>query len=163
LQHTPVVSCGRRTLPAMLHVPDSIEIAATDRGGMATWHGPGQLVIYPIVPVAEGIRVWVAFLLGITAATLRVCGVGEARKDEMQTGIFTSRGKIASFGIRVHNGISRHGIAINVDLQPNGFVYIDPCGVAGQRIDQTISWGLSEIDILIDHWWTMFINRYGER
>lgn len=160
LQHTPVVTCGRRTSPAMLHVPDTVEVVTTDRGGLATWHGPGQLVIYPLVPVAEGIRPWVARLLEITAAALRLCGVGEVQADGERTGVFTPRGKIASLGIRVKNGINRHGVAINVDLRPNGFGYLDPCGVAGQPIDQTASWGMTGIHTLADRWWTMFMNRY---
>jgi len=161
LEHAAVITLGKRAGRHLIHAPADIAIVETDRGGLVTWHGPGQLVIYPLIPVSIGVRDWVKLLLVTTAATLVKMGITEARADLATTGVYTSRGKIASLGIRVRGGVNRHGISINVELVPNGFRYIDPCGIVDQPIDQTAGWGVVSVALVADGWWGEFQQSYA--
>lgn len=162
-QHSATVTCGRRTAPAAVRAPETIPVLPVDRGGEATWHGPGQLVIYPIVPIsrwANGVRSWVNLLLQCTRDTLQEFGV-PAEKPDQQTGLWTTKGKIVSLGIRIDKGVNLHGLAINVDLQPNGFIWIDPCGVAGAPIDMMSTWlgrgCVERMSELAESWYNRFL------
>lgn len=139
LEHPPVYTRGRRSKDEELALGEDfyrrqgIEIVATDRGGRVTYHGPGQLVGYPIMGVDDVL----AHLRGIEAAIVAALaqeGIDARSRCEEGpdwTGVWVGERKIASLGIHVSRGVSTHGFAINVvnDLAP--FTWIVPCGLSG--------------------------------
>jgi len=142
LEHPPVYTRGRRSAPVELPMGEDwyraqgIELVDTDRGGRVTYHGPGQLVGYPIVRV-EDVVAHVRGLEQLIVDVLAEEGVaGRARVDEGPdfTGVWVGERKIASIGVHVRHGVATHGFAINVenDLQP--FEWIVPCGLEGVRM-----------------------------
>lgn len=142
LEHQPVYTCGRRTSDGELpmgrdwYLLQGIDVVDTDRGGRVTYHGPGQLVGYPIVAVADVLD-HVRALEGALVAALAEEGVeARGRVDDGAdlTGVWVAEAKIASVGLRVSHGVSMHGFAVNVcnDLQP--FQWIVPCGLDGVRM-----------------------------
>lgn len=139
VEHPEVITLGRRLQSLSLQPqqnPSQIPTVQTDRGGMATIHNPGQLVIYPIVPLRAldfGVRDWVNFLLSVTQKTLSKCNIIISHKNK---GLFTEKGKIASLGIAVSKGISTHGVAINVSNDLSLFSLISACGVQNQPMDR---------------------------
>ena len=140
LEHPPVITVGRRTDSGReLHVPDGadVEIAETDRGGKSTFHGPGQLVCYPILDLnrhGRDVKRYVRELEEAIIRTLAAFGLTGTRIDGL-TGVWMSPSgghgprKIASIGVHVSRWVTTHGFAINVnnDLQP--FEWIVPCGI----------------------------------
>jgi lipoyl(octanoyl) transferase len=150
LEHPPVYSRGRRTKPEELPMGDAwyegqgIEVLDTDRGGLVTYHGPGQLVAYPILdlePMGGDVHEYVRGLERVMIGALAEHGVG-AQTIEGLTGVWTdgpapapglagAAEKIGSIGVHVSKGITTHGLAVNVDndLQPFGWVI--PCGIQG--------------------------------
>ena len=136
LQHPPVYTAGRRTLPEERPV-DGTPVVDTDRGGKITWHGPGQLVGYPIVGLAEPLDV-VNFVRRLEESLIKVCAdVGLAtRRVEGRSGVWVpadARGparKVAAIGIRVARGTTLHGFALNCDCDLSAFSSIVPCGIA---------------------------------
>lgn len=139
LEHPPVYTRGRRskdeelTLGEDFYRRQGIEIVATDRGGRVTYHGPGQLVGYPIVGVDDVLAHLRRIEAAIVAALSQEGIDARSRCDEGPdwTGVWVGQRKIASVGIHVSRGVSTHGFAINVinDLTP--FTWIVPCGLAG--------------------------------
>jgi lipoyl(octanoyl) transferase len=137
LEHPPVYTKGRRSDPAELPMGEDwyrmqgIEVAETDRGGRVTYHGPGQLVAYPIVslrPYGDDVHVYVRNLERLMIESLAEHGV-EAGLREGLTGVWVGERKIGSIGVHVNRGVTTHGLAVNVsnDLQP--FEWIVPCGI----------------------------------
>ncbi len=136
LEHPPVVTLGRRTDGEELHVPAGadVEIVETDRGGKSTYHGPGQLVCYPILDLrrhGKDVRRYCRDLEQAVIDTLAALGV-EAARIEGLTGVWLTRPprKIASIGVHVSRWITTHGYALNVDLDPAPFTqWITACGL----------------------------------
>ena len=137
LEHPPVYTAGRRTDPLDRPVGDpGAPVIDVDRGGKITWHGPGQLVGYPIVQLGEPIDV-VAYVRAIEAALIEVCaafGVAAGRVDG-RSGVWV-RGqagaadrKVGAIGIRVARGVTMHGFALNCDCDLSWFDRIVPCGL----------------------------------
>jgi lipoyl(octanoyl) transferase len=142
LEHPPVYTRGRRStaeeLPmgAEWYEMQGIEVLDTDRGGRVTYHGPGQLVAYPIVslkPYGEDVHAYVRGLERVAISALAEHGV-EAETVDGLTGIWVGDRKIGSIGVHVSRAVTTHGLAINVnnDLQP--FEWVVPCGIEGCRI-----------------------------
>lgn len=135
----PVFTLGLRAEPVgELSEP----VLKVNRGGAATYHGPGQLVIFPAVhlpSVGFSVRRWVEFLLGTTCACLAEFGI-EAQWSASSPGVYTSRGKIASVGLKIENGWTRHGLALNVNMNLEPFSRIRTCGVAHAELDQMSHW-----------------------
>jgi lipoyl(octanoyl) transferase len=152
LEHPPVYTRGRRTTADELPMGEDwyrmqgIEIVDTDRGGRLTYHGPGQLVAYPIIDLSQlakpdDVHAFVADMEGAMIAALGDWGV-EARLFDELTGVWVGdepppagdARKIGSIGLHIHKGISTHGLAINVnnDLQP--FEWAVPCGIEACRM-----------------------------
>lgn len=133
LEHPPVITLGMNADPAHVLGAGQIPVVRIDRGGQVTYHGPGQLVVYPLVDLrraALGVRDLVTALE--RAVIDYVAGLGiEAESRRSAPGVYVGAYKLASVGIRVRRGASYHGIAINVsnDLAPFG--HINPCGYAG--------------------------------
>jgi lipoyl(octanoyl) transferase len=160
LEHPPVYTRGRRSTPEELpmgapwYEAQGIEVRETDRGGRVTYHGPGQLVAYPIVslrPCGDDVLEYVRRLERVTIAALREHGV-EAGVVEGLTGVWTAPTagrpagngamrpevgpsaagrKIGSIGVHVSRGVTTHGLAVNVDNDLQPFEWIVPCGIEG--------------------------------
>ncbi|HST68106.1 MAG TPA: lipoyl(octanoyl) transferase LipB [Solirubrobacterales bacterium] len=139
LQHPPVYTRGRRSKPEELpmgaawYEAQGIEVLATDRGGLVTYHGPGQLVAYPIVQLrgyGDDVHEYVRGLERTMVAALAEHGV-RAGPIEGLTGVWVGTRKIGSIGLHVSRGVTTHGLAVNVnnDLQP--FEWVVPCGIEG--------------------------------
>jgi lipoyl(octanoyl) transferase len=137
LEHPPVITLGRRTEEGELHVPEGadVEIVETDRGGKSTYHGPGQLVCYPILDLTRHGQDVKRYCRDLEEALIRTLGaVGiEATRLEGLTGIWVERPprKIASIGVHISKWVTTHGYALNVDLDPAPFTqWITACGLA---------------------------------
>ncbi|HSY41834.1 MAG TPA: lipoyl(octanoyl) transferase LipB, partial [Polyangia bacterium] len=150
LEHPSVYSRGRRTKPEELpmgapwYEARGIEVLDTDRGGLVTYHGPGQLVAYPIVdlaPLGGDVHEYVRGLERVMIGSLAEHGVG-AQTIEGLTGVWTegpppgpgvvgAAKKIGSIGIHVSKGITTHGLAVNVDNDLQPFEWVVPCGIQG--------------------------------
>jgi lipoyl(octanoyl) transferase len=141
LEHPPVVTIGRRTeTDVELHIPENaaVEIAETDRGGKSTFHGPGQLVCYPILDLSKhgkDVKRYVRHLEEALIRTLAAFELGGVRYEGL-TGVWMppARGqgprKIASIGVHVSRWVTTHGYALNVDLDPAPFTeWITACGL----------------------------------
>jgi lipoyl(octanoyl) transferase len=136
LEHAPVVTLGRRTEPGELHIPEDadVEIVETNRGGKSTYHGPGQLVCYPILDLTrhgQDVKRYCRDLEEALIRTMAPLGV-EATRIEGLTGIWLESPprKIASIGIHISKWVTTHGYALNVDLDPAPFTeWITACGL----------------------------------
>jgi lipoyl(octanoyl) transferase len=137
LEHPPVVTLGRRTDEQELHVPAGaeVDVVETDRGGKSTFHGPGQLVCYPILDLrrhGKDVKRYVRDLEEALIRTLAPLGL-EAARIEGLTGVWLEGPprKIASIGVHISRWITTHGYALNVDLDPEPFTeWITACGLA---------------------------------
>ena len=134
LEHPPVYTRGRRTEPGDLPMSEDwyrergIEVEDTDRGGRVTYHGPGQLVAYPIMAV-ERVADFVHTMEAAIVTALGDEGVAAEPRPVPFTGVWAGDAKIASIGVRVRGGISMHGLAVNVDNDLQPFDWIVPCGI----------------------------------
>lgn len=142
VEHPPTVTLGR-------HAPESdvllapkgrsehgVAVVRSDRGGKATFHGPGQVVVYPIVHLGRldlGVKSWVCLLESALRAVLESYDL-KATLSAGRPGVWVGGAKIASIGLRVVRSVSYHGVSLNVGLDVSGFDYIVPCGSAGERI-----------------------------
>lgn len=129
LEHPPIFTLGKNGDAANVLDAHGIPVRRIDRGGDVTYHGPGQLVGYPILNVRTlGVRRYVQSLEDSLLDLLGGLGV-RARRKEGCVGIWTNRGKIASIGVRVSRGVSMHGFALNVSCDLSPFAFIHPCGI----------------------------------
>jgi lipoyl(octanoyl) transferase len=136
LEHPPVVTLGRRTDEGELHVPQGadVEIVETNRGGKSTFHGPGQIVCYPIFDLrrhGKDVKKYVRDLEEALIRTVAPLGV-EASRIEGLTGVWLQSPprKIASIGVHISRWVTTHGYALNVDLDPAPFTeWITACGL----------------------------------
>jgi lipoyl(octanoyl) transferase len=139
LEHEPVYTAGKRTSPLDRPLTDpGIPVIDVDRGGKITWHGPGQLVGYPIVQLSEPVDV-IAYVRAVEEALIRACaevGVHTSRV-EGRSGVWVTgpgRGgtqdrKVGAIGIRVSRGVTMHGFALNCDCDLSWYDQIVPCGI----------------------------------
>src|SRR3954447_10878095 len=136
LEHLPVVTLGRRTDEGEVHVPfdAAVDVVETDRGGKSTYHGPGQLVCYPILDLrrhGKDVKKYVRDFEEALIRTLATLGLEGVRFDGL-TGVWLHRPprKIASIGVHISRWITTHGYALNVDLDPTPFTeWITACGL----------------------------------
>ena len=141
LEHPEVISLGIRANESVDILSDDLqgfEVVKTDRGGQAVIHNPGQLVIYPIIPLRSlgtGVRSFIHLLEETTIQTLALLGVNTRRRLD-EPGLMTEKGKIAAFGIRVRNSVSYHGLSINVSNDLDCFSLIRSCGISGLTQDR---------------------------
>jgi len=142
LEHAPVYTAGKRTTPLDRPVSDpGAPVIDVDRGGNITWHGPGQLVGYPIVLMDEPIDV-VAYVRALEAAMIAICaefGVPAGRVDGRRGAwVADSSGgpdrKIAAIGVRVARGVTMHGFALNCDCDLSWYDRIVPCGISDATV-----------------------------
>jgi len=141
LEHEPVLTVGRQGDEG--HILASreeleragVEVFAVERGGDVTYHGPGQVVLYPILDLRErgkDLHRYVWEIEEVMVRTARAFGVEAARRAGFP-GVWHDRGKLGSVGIYVRDWVTMHGLALNVDLEPDGFQWIVPCGIAGAK------------------------------
>lgn len=139
LEHPPVYTRGKRTEPGDLPMDEAwydergIEIEDSDRGGRVTYHGPGQLVAYPIMAV-ERVADFVHTMEGAIVAALADEGVVAEPRATPFTGVWVGDSKIGSIGVRVREGVSMHGLAVNADNNLEPFDWIVPCGIDHVRV-----------------------------
>ena len=136
VEHDPVFTQGQAGKPEHLLMPGDIPVVQTDRGGQVTYHGPGQVVLYPLLDVRRcgiGVRELVTALERAVIELLAEYGI-EAHARPDAPGVYVGEAKIASLGLRIRRGASFHGVALNVngDLAP--FQRINPCGYAGMAM-----------------------------
>ncbi len=143
LEHPPVFTQGQAGKPEHLLLPGDIPVLQSDRGGQVTYHGPGQSVVYFLIDlqrVGYGIRSLVTRLEDAIIATLAGYGIeAAARRDA--PGVYVNGDKIASLGLRVRNARTYHGIAVNVKMDLEPFLRINPCGYQGLRMTQVSTLG----------------------
>ncbi len=133
LEHPPVYTQGLAGKPEHVLEPGDIPVIQTDRGGQITYHGPGQLVAYPLLDLERlglGVRTLVAKLETVIIELLAGLGVTGQRKQGAP-GVFVDGAKIASIGMKVRRGCTFHGLAVNISMDLSPFARINPCGFAG--------------------------------
>lgn len=138
-EHPPVFTLGKRGGRESLTVGEEfiknrgVDIVQTERGGDITYHGPGQIVMYPIIDLRAArlsVKTYVDMLEEVMIASAAACGVSAGR-DDRNRGIWVGNNKIGSIGIRIRHGVTFHGLALNVTLDFEHFSWIQPCGLAG--------------------------------
>ncbi|RUQ85206.1 lipoyl(octanoyl) transferase LipB [Legionella septentrionalis] len=138
LQHPPVYTQGQAGKPEHILNPQGIPIVQSDRGGQVTYHGPGQLVAYVLMDLRRrkiGIRTLVTQLEQVLILLLKKWQISAATRCGAP-GVYVDNKKIASIGLRVKNGCTYHGIALNVAMDLNPFHGINPCGYAKLEMTQ---------------------------
>jgi len=139
LEHEPVITLGKRASTAhVLASPQELENAgiqvwATSRGGDVTFHGPGQLIGYPIVRLPRGIKAHVAAMAGGIVTLLAELGIASEWR-ESQPGIWVGRDKICALGVHVHRRVAMHGFALNAAVDLTAFRHIVPCGLSNAGV-----------------------------
>ena len=138
LEHPPVFTLGMNAREEHLLAPGDIPVVQVDRGGQVTYHGPGQLVVYPLVDLARlglGVRALVEGIERAVVETLAEWGItASGRRDA--PGVYVAGSKIASIGLRIRRSCSYHGLALNVAMDLEPFSRINPCGYAGLTMTQ---------------------------
>ena len=137
VEHEPVFTLGQAGKPEHVLMPGDIPVLHVDRGGQVTYHGPGQLVAYPLLDLKRlkiGVRDYVCRIEQAIIDTLDEWNIGAARKDGAP-GVYVGGAKIASLGIRVRRGCTFHGLAFNIEGGSTAaFARINPCGYAGLQV-----------------------------
>ncbi len=138
LQHPPVFTLGMAASREHLLAPGDIPVVAIDRGGQVTYHGPGQLVIYPLIDLRRrklGVRDLVTALEMAVCDTAAGYGIDASPRADAP-GVYVDGRKLASVGLRIRRGCSYHGLAFNVAMDLEPFARINPCGFAGLEVTQ---------------------------
>jgi lipoyl(octanoyl) transferase len=143
LEHPPVLTLGMNADRSHVLAAGDIPVVQIDRGGQVTYHGPGQLMVYPLIDLRRaglGVRDLVTALETSCIGLLAELGI-DAHIRPGAPGVYVADAKIASIGIRVRRGASYHGLALNVDMDLTPFDRINPCGYAGLKMTQIAAVG----------------------
>lgn len=135
-EHEPVFTLGLNTAPEHLLAPGEIPVVQIDRGGQVTYHGPGQLMIYPLIDIRRagvGVRQLVTALEQSVVDVAAEQGIEAASRCDAP-GVYVAGAKLASVGLRIRRGASFHGMALNVDVNLEPFSRINPCGFRGLEV-----------------------------
>ncbi|CAM2902900.1 lipoyl(octanoyl) transferase LipB [Shewanella loihica] len=138
VEHPPVFTQGQAGKSEHILNPGDIPVIQVDRGGQVTYHGPGQLVAYPLLDIKRlkiGVRQLVTDIEQSIVKMLALYGI-EAYPKADAPGVYVEERKIASLGLRIRKGCSFHGLALNVDMDMSPFQRINPCGYAGLEMAQ---------------------------
>jgi lipoyl(octanoyl) transferase len=138
LQHPPVFTLGRNGKQEHLHNTGDIPVISTDRGGQVTYHGPGQLIVYPLLNIKRrrlGVQSLVRILEQSVIDLLSDYSL-DAQRREKAPGVYVDDRKLAALGLRIRKGCSFHGLSLNVDMDLSPFSMIDPCGYSGLEVTQ---------------------------
>jgi len=136
LEHPPVFTLGLNGSREHVIAPGDIPVVQTDRGGQVTYHGPGQLVVYPLINLRRhplSVRQLVVALESAVVDYVAQLGVA-ARGSREAPGVYVGGAKLASVGLRIRRGASYHGLAFNVSMDLEPFERINPCGYAGLAV-----------------------------
>ncbi|RDS82750.1 lipoyl(octanoyl) transferase LipB [Dyella monticola] len=156
LEHDPVFTLGQAGKMEHVLAPGDIPVVPVDRGGQVTYHGPGQIVAYPLIDlrrVGVSVRDLVHGIEQALIDTLANWNI-EAVRREGAPGVYVADAKVAALGLRVRRGCSFHGLAFNVNMSLEPFHRINPCGYKGLAVTQVLDLGgpsrLSDVeDVLI--------------
>lgn len=143
LEHPPVFTLGMNADPSHVLAPGDIPVVHIDRGGQVTYHGPGQLVVYPLIDLRRanlGVRDLVTALERSVIDFVATLGIA-AECRPRAPGVYVGERKLASVGIRIRRGASYHGLALNVDMDLEPFSRINPCGYHGLEMTQLAAHG----------------------
>ena len=167
LQHPPVFTVGRfRGEEDIVNIPDGIEVFPTNRGGSITYHGPGQLVGYPILNLKEnelGVREYIWKLEEVIINLLLGFGIRGRRMAKHPGGVWVGDQKVCSIGINVSHYITTHGFALNLNTDLRHFEYIRPCGLkntAMTSISKLLGYPV-EVESIIESWLQSFSEIFG--
>jgi lipoyl(octanoyl) transferase len=136
VEHEPVFTLGQAGRPEHVLAPGDIPVLHVDRGGQVTYHGPGQLVAYPLLDLKRlklGVREYVCRIEQAVIDTLGEWNI-EGRRREGAPGVYVNDAKVAALGIRVRRGCTFHGLAFNIAMDLEPFARINPCGYAGLEV-----------------------------
>ncbi len=143
VEHEPVFTLGQAGKWEHVLAPGSIPVVPVDRGGQVTYHGPGQIVAYPLLDLRRagiGVREYVQRIEQAVIDTLAEWNILAVRRDGAP-GVYVNGAKIAALGIRVRRGCTFHGLAFNVDMDLEPFHRINPCGFQGLQVTQVLDLG----------------------
>lgn len=158
VEHDPIFTLGQAGKPEHVLAAGDIPILKVDRGGQVTYHGPGQIVVYPLLElrrIGVGVRDYVCRVEQAIIDTLAEWNIGAERRDGAP-GVYVGGAKIGALGIRVRRGYTFHGLAFNVAMDLEPFRRINPCGYEGLQVTSVLDLGgPSGIDavkpVLLDH------------
>lgn len=138
LQHLPVYTLGQAGDPAHILSAGDIPVVQSDRGGQVTYHGPGQLIVYPLIDLRRyklGVRSLVELLENVVILLLQEYNiVASSRRDA--PGVYVDNRKIAALGLRIRRSCSFHGLSLNIAMDLEPFSRINPCGYTGLEVTQ---------------------------
>jgi lipoyl(octanoyl) transferase len=143
LEHPPVFTLGMNARPEHLLATGDIPVVQIDRGGQVTYHGPGQLVVYPLLDLGRirlSVRALVEGIERAVVAAVADWGIEAAGRRDAP-GVYVGERKLASLGLRIRRGRSYHGLALNVAMDLEPFRRINPCGYAGLEMTQVSELG----------------------
>ncbi|MDR2012958.1 MAG: lipoyl(octanoyl) transferase LipB [Rhodanobacter sp.] len=143
LEHDPVFTLGQAGKWEHVLMPGDIPVVPVDRGGQVTYHGPGQIVVYPLFDLRRlkiGVRELVQRIEQAIIDTLEHWGISAARRAGAP-GVYVGEAKVAALGLRVRRGCSLHGLAFNVNMNLEPFQRINPCGYRGLVVTQVLDLG----------------------
>ena len=144
VEHPPVFTLGQAGKPEHVLDAGDIPLVQSDRGGQVTYHGPGQIVIYPLLDLHRhqlGARRLVTLLETSVVAWLADLGIHAAARADAP-GVYVDQAKIAALGLRIRRGCSYHGVAVNVAMDLGPYQRINPCGYAGMAVTDLRSLGV---------------------
>ena len=158
VEHEPVFTLGQAGKPEHVLAPGDIPVLHVDRGGQVTYHGPGQIVLYPLLDLRRigiGVREYVCRIEQAIIDTLDEWNIGGQRR-EGAPGVYVAGAKVAALGIRVRRGCTFHGLAFNIGMDLEPFHRINPCGYQGLQVTSMRDLGgPSSMDavkpVLLDH------------
>jgi lipoyl(octanoyl) transferase len=165
LEHPPVFTQGMNGKAEHVLAAGDIPVVDIDRGGQVTYHGPGQLVAYPLLDLRRlniGVRELVISLENAIVETVAQWGIVAAGKRDAP-GVYVAGRKLASIGLRIRRGCSYHGLALNVAMNLEPFQRINPCGFAGLQVTQVSELGgPSDVRIVADALGAQLFKRFSE-
>lgn len=144
VEHTPVFTLGQAGREAHVLAPGDIPVIRTDRGGQVTYHGPGQVVLYPLLDLRRhhlGPRRLVTLLEQTVVDWLATLDIQAAPRADAP-GVYVGDAKIAALGLRIRRGCSYHGLAVNIAMDLEPFRRINPCGYAGMAVTDLAGLGV---------------------
>ena len=163
VQHPPVFTQGQAGKAEHVLAPGDIPVIQVDRGGQVTYHGPGQIVAYPLIDLRRrgiGVRDFVGRIEESIIRVLAQYGVAGERVAGAP-GIYVAGDKVASLGLRVRRGCSFHGLAFNIDMDLEPFQRINPCGYAGLHVTQLTALAEARLDEVEDRLLAEFVRQIG--
>ena len=146
LEHPPVFTLGMNGRPEHILAAGDIPVVQIDRGGQVTYHGPGQLVVYPLLDLRRhklGVRDLVVALENAVINTAAIWNITAAGKRDAP-GVYVGGSKLASIGLRIRRGCAYHGLAFNVAMDLEPFQRINPCGYEGLQVTDLASLGVQQ-------------------